>query len=100
MSDAKSVQAQSFVFNVDDVPYALSMPLTIAQSMRMRRELGWSQPQLIEELKSPDLDVMAVCVWLSRVQSGEDVAFETVAASVTYESKLSIGLVEDDHPEL
>lgn len=94
------IPSQSFAFNVDDVTYTLAMPLTISQSLRLRRELGWSQPQLIGELKSPDLDVMAVCVWLSRLQAGEDVSFDSVAAGISYDSKLTVGVVEDDHPEL
>lgn len=97
MSDSTG---SSFAFNVDDVSYTLAMPLTIAQSMRLRSEIGISQPQLIDFMKSPDLDLMAVCVWLARLQAGDDVKFETVAAGITYESSLSVGVLEDDHPEL
>lgn len=90
---------QSFAFNVDDKTYTLALPLTIANSIRLRTELGWSQPQLMGFMQSPDLDVMAVCVWLARLQAGDDVSFAEVSKSISYDSKFSVGLAEDDHPE-
>lgn len=100
MSNTKPVQAQSFAFNVDGVTHTLAMPLSITHSMRMRAEIGISQPELMAYMAKPDLDCMAVCVWLARLQAGESVTFAAVADSITYESELSIGVVEDEHPEL
>lgn len=90
---------QSFTLSVDGAKHTLTLPLSIADTIKLRSEVGWSQAQLFEFLKSPDLDTFAICVWLARLQSGETVTFQTVAAGITYASKLEIGAAEDDHPE-
>ena len=88
------------VIKVDGTGYPLSLPLTIGHSMKLRSATGWSQPELMDFLSKPDLDVLAVCVWLARVQAGESVEFDAVAATITYDSVLAVDFGEDDeHPE-
>lgn len=90
---------KSFAFTLNGVAHTLAIPLAIKDTIRLRSEVGWSQAQLLEFLKDPDLDTFAVCVWLARLQAGETIAFDVVAEMVTYESALAIAPVEDDHPE-
>lgn len=85
---------------VDGDRRSLTFPLTIEHSLGLRRQLGWSQQELLEQLTRPDLDVIAVCVWLSRVQAGETVSFAEVAGGLSYESKFELDFGgADDHPE-
>lgn len=93
------VKAQSFTLTVDGVNHTMVLPLAIMHTIRLRTEVGWSQPQLLEYLKDPDLDTFAACLFMACLQAGEVVTFEQIANGLNYDSKIAIGVAEDDLPE-
>lgn len=72
------------------------MRLTPLDVSAMRRETGFTMPKLFEAVQAePDIDVLAVLVWLARRTAGERMLkFETVANTITYESQFDF--IEDE----
>ena len=69
-------------------------------AMQIRRATGASLRSLLEIAgDDPDIDVIAALVWVARRQSGEDVEFDDVAATITYGSEIeAMEQVEDADP--
>lgn len=95
-----ALKTQAFALTVDGVAHTLVLPLIIRHIIRLRSEVGWSQQELCEFVAKPDLDVFAVCIWLARLQAGENISFHVVADSLSYANEFAIGVAEDDHPQL
>lgn len=97
MTPAKSV---SFTIAVDGTDYLLTFPLEVRHSMKLRSATGWSQMEFMKFFENPDIDLVAVGVWLAQIQAGTFIDFDVVADKITYASKLDIKFGgDDDHPE-
>lgn len=69
------------------------------QSGMLRRQAGMTLGGLMDAAnENPDLDVVAMLVWLARLQAGDDVTFDEVAEAITFESDFAMG-DDDDAPE-
>lgn len=72
---------------VDGQPYTLRLgEMTAALVRELRAETGRSFTTFMGDLggSDPDLDVIAVIVWLARRQAGETVTLADVEAGLTY----------------
>lgn len=75
---------------VNDVDYVLRPnEITAKQTAALRRETGVSLQALMKQAETdPDIDTIAALVWLARLQTGETVAFDDVAAEIGYDSTI------------
>lgn len=105
----KKKSADEFVIVViaDGKRYALRPnEIPAVDSAACRRATGMSARGLLEASRTdPDIDTMAALIWLARRQAGEPyLAFEDVAASITYETtfdhEISAGDEDADEGEV
>jgi hypothetical protein len=94
----------SVKITIDGDAYTLYPNLLTADGVRaVREQTGSSVRKLITMAEDdPDIDIIAALVWVARCQAGDDVDFATVAAAISYETKLDIEELETemdaDHP--
>lgn len=84
---------QGFVVSVGGEQFTVRLgDMTALDTMALRRETGFTFLTLTKALEeAPDLDLIAVLVWLARRTSGEKtLAFNDVAATIDYESEIDI----------
>lgn len=78
---------------VDGDPFTVR-PNEVSAKMvgQLRRVTGFSLQSLMAAAgEEPDLDVIAALVWLARRQQGENVSYDKIADSLTYESDIEPG---------
>lgn len=90
-------QAQQVVICVNDEEHPIRpSELTPAIVGEMRRQTGYTFLRLMLELhQSPDIDLAAIAVWLSRRSRGEVVTLAEVQRSISYDDVVWAGDIED-----
>ncbi len=94
----RTKNAPVVTLKVDDTEYVLRLDeISAADVMLCRRTTGRSLQSLMRAAdEDPDVDVIAVLVWLARRQAGESkLAFDDVLAEITYQAEIG---VDDDEP--
>lgn len=105
--------ALSITIKVDEVAYTLwPGELTAADSSALRRATReqWGVPVSIQRLLSsvlagtddtiePDIDAVAMVVWLARRQTGDPVTLDVVMASITFDSSFEIDNERQEDPD-
>lgn len=72
--------------------------VTAMQSGMLRRQAGMTLGGLMDAAnEDPDLDVVAMLIWLARLQRGDDVSYAEVAEAITFENEFEMG-DDDDAP--
>lgn len=65
--------------------------LTALQLGQLRKEVGRTLKVLYAEMaEDPDLDTLAVFVWLAKLQRGEKATFDAVAESIGYGTEFAV----------
>lgn len=94
----------SIVFQIDGADFTLYPNLVDSAGARaVREQTGMSYRKVLANLEDdPDIDLVAVLVWVARCQAGEKINFDEVAAGIDYTSKIDVQTAEqpvgDDHP--
>lgn len=89
---------------LDGHTYTVQMgDLTALDARALRRETGYSFPQLMMVAASDanDLDVLAAVIWFARYVNGEkSLTFEDVAGDITYDviDRITVGEPEVEEP--
>jgi hypothetical protein len=93
----KDAEQVKMVVNLDDETYVLHpAEVNAKQSGMLRRQAGMTLGGLMDAAnEDPDLDVVAMLVWLARLQRGDEVTYDEVAEAITFESDIALG---DDAP--
>lgn len=78
--------------------------MTGLMSAKVRKETGMSFVAVLSLIETdPDMDLVAILVWVSRMQSGETVSFEDVASEINYDTEYDFDgeaePAEEDSPE-
>jgi hypothetical protein len=87
---------------VDGVRYPLAFDAISAKvAGDCRRACGMSPRQLVDALQqSPDIDLVAALMWLSRRQNGEPgVSYDDIAQALTYDTDLGFADDADEDPD-
>lgn len=90
----KATADSSIIITVDGTAYELRPnEINALDSQACRRETGMSVRALLATAQDdPDIDTIAALVWLARRQAGEpSLAFETIAATISYGSSFDLG---------
>lgn len=102
--------ALTITIEVDGTPHTLRpgelSALDVSAVRRATREL-WGEPVSVQRLLSsvlageddslePDIDAVAVIVWLARRQTGEQCSLSDVMGSITFDTELGLGEEDDD----
>jgi hypothetical protein len=90
-------EAMTITIKVDGAVYTVRPGEVTANLVgQLRRVTGFSLQGLMAAAgEDPDLDVIAALVWMARRQAGENVNYEKVADSISYESDIE----SQDEPE-
>lgn len=92
------------MFKIDGGDFTLYPNLVDSAGARaVREQTGMSYRKVLANLEDdPDIDLVAVLVWVARCQAGEKINFDEVAASIDYNSKIDVQTsdapLEVDHP--
>lgn len=103
----------SITITIDDQPYTLHpgelSALDVSAARRATREV-WGEPVSVQRLLTsvlagtdetlePDIDAIAVIVWLARRQNGDPATLSEVMESITFDSEFAVDSEEAQDPD-